>query len=101
MLDFAPHLVFIVHIIVQFHHHDTHAVLRGGGGLHTIHFAIRKEVALQGASHLLLYFLTGGTRIYSHHHTLTDGGVRKLILRHDIHAIDAHHKQNAYDEQCY
>ena len=101
VLYLRPDLVLIIHIVVEFNHHDTHAVLRLRGGLLTIYLAIGEEVALKRTSHLLFDLLAGGTRIYSHYHTLTDGGVRKLILRHDIHAVDAHHKQYADDEQCY
>ena len=46
MLDLAPHLVLVVHFIVQTYHHDTHAILRCGGGLDAIHLAERKQIAL-------------------------------------------------------
>ena len=101
VLDLTPHLILVVHIIVQFHHHDTHAVLRLRGGLLTVHLPISKEVALQRTSHLLLHLLAGGTRIDRHHHALTDGGMGEFVLRHDVHTVDAQHKQDANDEQRY
>ena len=101
MFDFAPHLVLIVHVVVQFHHHDTHAVLTLCGGFYTVHLTIRKEVTFQRTGHLLFHLLAGGTRIYCHYHTLTDSGMGEFVLRHNVHAIDAHHKQYADDEQCY
>ena len=101
VLDFRPHLVLVVHVVVQFHHHDTHAVLRLRGGFCAIHLAIGKEVTLQWTSHLLLHLLAGGTRIHRHYHSLTDSCMREFVLWHDVHAVDTHHKQYAYDEQCY
>ena len=55
MLDLRPHLVFVVHIIVQFHHHDTHAVLRLRGRLITIYLTKGKKIALQRTGHLLFH----------------------------------------------
>ena len=46
VLNLRPHLVLVVHIIVQFHHHDTHAVLRLRGGLFAIHLTKGKKIAL-------------------------------------------------------
>ena len=99
MLDLAPHLIFVIHVIVQFHHHDAHAVLTLCGGFHTVHLTKSKQIALQWSSHLLFYLLAGGTRVDGYYHTLSDGSMRKLILWHDVHAVDTHHKQDAYDKQ--
>ena len=101
VLDFRPHLVLVIHFIVQANHHDTHAILRSGSRLCTVHLAICKEVALQGFCHLFLYLLAGSARIDGHHHSLTDGECRKLILGHHVHAVDTHHKQDADNEQRY
>ena len=101
VLDLRPYLVLVVHVVVEFHHGDTHTVLRRGGGLGPLHLTVGKEVALQGARHLLLHLLTGGTGIDGHHHALPDGGMGELVLWHDIHAVDAHHEQDADDEQRY
>ena len=57
VLDLTPHLVLVVYFVVQAYHHDTHAVLRGRGGLGTVHLTVCEEVSLQGFCHLLLDFL--------------------------------------------
>ena len=101
VFDFRPHLVLVVHVVVQFDHRDTHVVLRRSGGLRTLHLAKGKEIALQRTSHLLFYLLTSGTGIDGHNHTLTYSGMRKFVFRHDVHAVDSHYKQNADDEQRY
>ena len=46
MLQLTPHLILVVHVVVQAHHHDAHAVLRRGGGLGAIYLAKGKEIAL-------------------------------------------------------
>ena len=101
MLDLAPHLVFVVHIVVQLDHSYAHAVLRGRGGLCAVHLTVGKQIAFQRTGHLLFHLFSGSTGIDSHHHTLTDSGMRKLILWHHIHAVYAKHEQNQYDEQRY
>ena len=101
VLNLAPHLILIVHIVIQFHHRDTHAVLRGGGGLGAVHLTKGEEVTLQRTRCLQFHFFRGSTWIDGHHHTLTDGGMGELILRHGVHPEDTHHKQDGDDEQCY
>ena len=99
MFNLGPYLVLVVHIVVQLHHHNAHTVLRLRDGLLTIHLTIGEEETFQRTSYLLLHLLAGGTRIHSHYHTLTDGGMGEFVLRHDVHAVDAHHKQDAHNEQ--
>ena len=99
VFDLRPHLVLVVHVIVQFHHHDTHAVLRLRGRLLAIHLTKGKQIALQRTSHLLFHLFRCSARIDRHHYTLSDGGMWEFVLRHDIHTVDAHHKQDANDEQ--
>ena len=57
VLDFTPHFILIVHLIIQAHHDDALTILGGGCSLHAIHFLIGEEVALQRLGHLLLYLL--------------------------------------------
>ena len=71
----------------------------GGGGLDAVHLLKGEQVALQGARHLLLHLLGGSARIDRHHHTLTNGECRELILGHVVHAEDAKHKENADEQQ--
>ena len=96
MFYFAPYLIFVVHIVVELHHHNAHAVLRCGGGLFAVHLAVGKQISLQRTSHLLFNLLAGSSWIDGYHHSLTDSGMRELVLRHHVHAVDAHHKQNHY-----
>ena len=99
MLDLAPHLVFVVHIVVQVNQHHAQPVLRRGGGLRTPHLTIGEKETLQGTRYLLFYLLGRSTWIDGNDHTLTDGGLRKFVLRHVVHAEDTQDKQDAYDEQ--
>ena len=99
VLDFRPHLVFVVHFVVQVDEHHRHAVLRGRRGLRAVHLAISEEVALQRARHLFFHLLARRTGIDGHHHALSDGEWRKLVLRHDPHAIDADAEEDGNEQE--
>ena len=101
MLDLAPHLIFIIHLVVQSYHHDTHPVLGCGGSLGTIDLSIGEQVTLKGSGHLLFHLFACCSGIYCDHHTLTDGEGGELILRHHIHTIDTQHEQDTYDKERY
>ena len=98
MFDFAPHFIFIVHIVVQFYHSNAHPVLRSGSGLGTVYFPVGKEVTFQWSCHLLFHFFGGSTRIDSNDYSLTDSGMWKFIFGHIIHSQNAHYKQYADNE---
>ena len=99
MLDFRPHLVLVVHLVVQVDEHHCHAVLRRRCGLGAVYLAIGEEIALERARHLLFDFLAGGTRIDGHHHALADGERWKLVLGHHPHAVDADAKEDGYQQE--
>ena len=99
VLDLAPDLIFVVDVIVQVDEHHRHTILGSGSGLGTLHLGISEKETLQRARHLLLYLFGRGAGEDSDDHPLTDGEGRELILRHDVHPIDAYAEENDNDEQ--
>ena len=99
MLDFRPHLVLVVHLVVEVDEHHRHAILRCRRSLRAVHLAIGEEIAFQRARHLLFHLLTRGTRIDGHHHALTDGERRELVLWHHPHAVDADAEEDGNEQE--
>ena len=88
-----------MYVVVESQLHEAQSVLRCGGGLGAVHLFKCKEIAFEGARHLLFHLLSGGSGINGHHHTLAYDELWELVFRHYVHAEYSHDKQQQYDEQ--
>ena len=101
VFDFTPHLIFIVHLVVQPDHHQAHTVLGGCRSFLTVYLSVSEQITLQRPCHLFLHFLGSSARIDSNDNPLANGKRRELVFWHDVHAIDAQRKKNDDNQKRY
>ena len=87
VFDFAPHLVFLVDVIVHLHHHHTHSVAACGGGFLSVHFLICEHVSFQWSCHLCFNFLACGSGHHGDNHALSHHKRRKFVLGHHVESV--------------
>ena len=99
VLDFRPYLVLVVHIVVQLDHHVTHAVLRRGGGLRTLHLLVGHQELFERLRQLLFDLLGRRPGIDAHDDALPDRVLGELLLGNARKGVDSEHEQAAHDQE--
>ena len=98
MFELAPEGIAVLHVIVEFHEHNQHAVFALCISLLLVHLLVSEDKILQRFSHPFFHFIGCGTWINSHAGTLTNSELWHFLLWHDTDAQYAQEDKHPHEQ---
>ena len=101
VLELAPELVLVVHVVVEFHLYVGYSVAAFREGLGLLHLFVSEDVVLQWLCYLLGHLVRRHAGGYRHDYALAHGEVGKLVFPHARQAVYAEGYEAAEYEDDY